>query len=227
MRNWRWYLVSIVVVGALWSWLPWRATNSPEEEKELRPEFPVQAFAFRVSQRLNEHGEIPDNALWRAKLERDALVDEGDSGGIGPSSWIWLGPGNIGGRTRPVVFQPGNPNVIYIGTASGGIWKTTNGGAWWEPLTDFMPTLAVATMVIRPDLPSVLYAGTGEGFFTNDYGIQNTSALTGAGIFKSTDGGETWEQIPSTSGPDWTSVNRLALSPANPNIMLAATGTGI
>jgi photosystem II stability/assembly factor-like uncharacterized protein len=227
MNSWRWLLLLILVIGAGLVWLPEKRMGTPQETKELRPEFPVQAFAFRVSQRLSENGEIPENALWRAKLERDALVDPGDGGGIGPSSWVWLGPGNIGGRTRPVVFHPNNPNIIYIGTASGGIWKTTNGGAWWVPLADFMPTLAVATLVIRPDQPSVLYAGTGEGFFTNDYGIQNTSALTGAGIFKSADGGETWEQIPSTAGPDWTSVNRLALSPTNPNIMLAATGTGI
>lgn len=124
-------------------------------------------------------------------------------------------------------MHPTQPNTLWIGSASGGIWKTTNGGTSWQPLDDFLPSLAIGCMAIDPTNPDILYAGTGEGFFETVEGSSNTAAIRGAGILRTTDGGATWSQLPGTATPDWYFVNRLAINPANPQILLAATGTGI
>ena len=139
--------------------------------------------------------------------------------GIGRNSWTWLGPGNIGGRVRSLVIDPANPEVMFAGGVAGGLFTTTTGGESWAPVDDFMANLAVSTIVMRPGLPTTLFAGTGEGFY-------NTDGIRGAGVFTSTDGGVTWTQLPATATANWWYVNRLAISP-NGGVMLAATRTGI
>jgi photosystem II stability/assembly factor-like uncharacterized protein len=199
-----------------------------ESESVERPDSPIEAAMMRYQARLNEDGVIPDDALIRAKAQRDALIQrQGLGGGVSSARWTWLGPGNIGGRIRPVIFDHTDSNTIYVGGASGGIWKTTNGGAHWEPLDDFMATLAIGCMAIDPVDPNVLYAGTGEGFFETVEGTSNTAAVRGAGIFRSLDAGSTWQQIESTATPDFHFVNRIAIDPTDPSILIAATGTGI
>ncbi len=197
-------------------------------EGDERPDSPIAAAIQRWQARLSEDGTIPPNALWNAKLHRDSMVlNRGLGGGIDPERWTWIGPGNIGGRIRPVIFHPNDPNIMWVGAASGGVWKTTNGGGLWQPMDDFMASLAVGCMVIHPTNPDVLFVGTGEGFFETVGGSSNTAAVRGAGIFRSIDGGATWQQIPSTANEDFYWVNRLAFSPADPDIMLAACGSGV
>lgn len=200
-----------------------------EEAGEPRPDQPIAAAAFRYYARLSEDGTVPANALMRAKQQRDRLIGDGmsDGGGVDPESWTWLGPGNIGGRIRAIVIHPQDFNIMWIGSASGGIWRTTDGGQLWLPQDDFMASLSVGCMTMDPANPDVLYAGTGEGFFETLEGSTNTAAVRGAGIFKSMDGGATWAQMASTANADFYFVNRIAISPADPSIMLAATGTGI
>lgn len=145
--------------------------------------------------------------------------------GISPGGWTWLGPGNIGGRTRALVVHPTTPTVMWAGSVGGGVWRTTSGGVTWAPLTDFMGSLAVSCLVLQPADPphppasTVLYAGTGEGYYNGD-------ALRGAGLFKSTDGGVTWTQLSSTANPNFYWVNRLAFS-ADGKTLLAATRNGL
>ncbi len=108
---------------------------------------------------------------------------------------------------------------MWVASVSGGIWKTLNSGTSWNPVADFMANLNVTTMVLDPDHPDILFAGTGEGF-------SNTDALRGAGIFMSRDGGANWTQLPATTGPDYYYVNRVALSPYG-KVLTAATLTGL
>ena len=108
---------------------------------------------------------------------------------------------------------------MYVGSVSGGIWRTTNGGASWQPLEDFMANMAVSTMVMDPTNPNIIYAGTGEGFF-------NADRIKGAGIFKTTNGGSSWTRLSSTNNSNFDFVNRLAFSTSG-NILLAATEAGI
>jgi len=138
--------------------------------------------------------------------------------GISPGGWTWLGPGNIGGRTRSIAIHPTSPSIMWAASVAGGIWKTTNGGASWGPLDDFMASLNVSTLVLDPTDSNTLYAGTGEGFY-------NLDGLRGAGVFRSADGGMTWSQLSSTSGPQFVYVNRLAIS-GDGNTLLAAVRNG-
>ncbi|MEO8386278.1 MAG: hypothetical protein ABI583_13605, partial [Betaproteobacteria bacterium] len=141
--------------------------------------------------------------------------------GISNTQWTSIGPGNIGGRIRAIAFDPRNASRIFLGAASGGIWLTEDAGASFRPLQDFMGNLAIGALVIDQVNPNIMYAGTGESF----------AGLTGIGVFKSVDGGVTWSILQATStdtsvnatGNDWIYVNRLAISQANSNILLAGT----
>ncbi len=199
-----------------------------EREGEHAPDQPSEAMAFRAMQRRSADGTTPENALLRAKAQRDALVSADVAGaGLTSASWTSLGPGNIGGRIRGLVIHPTQTSTIWIGSASGGIWKTTNGGTTWTALDDFLPSLAVGCLRMHPTDPNTLYAGTGEGFFDNPTGESNATPIRGAGIFRTTDGGATWTQLPATANADFYFVNELAIDPANPAIFLAATQSGL
>ncbi|HWW03458.1 MAG TPA: LamG-like jellyroll fold domain-containing protein [Candidatus Acidoferrum sp.] len=148
------------------------------------------------------------------------------TGGPGPlvatlntNNWEWLGPGNIGGRTRSIVIHPTQPGTMWVGGVGGGVWKTTNNAASFFPCDDWMGNLAVSCLALDQTNPSVLYAGTGEGF-------GNADSITGAGVFKSFDGGSNWMQLNNFLLNSYN-INRLVISPTNNKVILAATSAGI
>jgi photosystem II stability/assembly factor-like uncharacterized protein len=208
-----------------------RVSSYGGQPAQTDPDDAPAAARFRYQQRLSADGTVPDNALLRAKGQRDALLwqqrSRGDGGEPAFARFEWLGPGNVGGRLRAILVHPEQPDTLWIGSAGGGIWKTTDGGANWSPLDDFLPSLSIGCMALDPQNPDVIYAGTGEGFFNTVEGTSNTAAIRGAGIFRSTDGGATWAHLESTGGPEWYFVNRLAIDPEDTKIMLAATENGI
>lgn len=138
-------------------------------------------------------------------------------------AWQERGPGNVPGRTRTIIVDPDDPThqTWLVGSVAGGVWKTTDGGDSWISLTDHLPNLAVSHLVMAPSNHDIIYMGTGEGFF-------NVDAAVGDGIFKSTDRGESWTQLPSTAADSaFRFVNRLAVDPDNPDVVVAATNIGI
>ncbi len=180
-----------------------------------RSDSPFEAADYFREQRVPVNEPLPleryTSALRRARqLPRLARAS-------GSSGWEFLGPGNVGGRSRGIVIHPQNSNTIWIGGATGGVWKTTDGGQSWNPTTDFLPALSISSLVIDPSNPDILYAGTGE----------QTQNWRGAGIYKTTDGGLTWSQLPATAASDFWFVNNIAVSPAAPSHLYAATNTGI
>ena len=203
------------------------------------PDLQRERLAFRLIQNRDERGTIPHNGLYRAfqQLEQIKQVTPIRStagipcggvsahralpltAGLENQSWVWLGPGNVGGRTRSLLIHPDNQQTMWAGSVGGGVWRTDDGGQTWTPLADFMGNLAIACMAMSPQNPDVIYAGTGEGF-------GNVDALRGAGIFRTMDGGLNWQQLPSTASDQFRRVNRLAISP-NGATILAATGVGI
>jgi hypothetical protein len=199
--------------------------------------------AFRLRQVVDDEGRLPTDALTHAlrqldstrtrsvapqqvagvptgrDVEPQALIPPRAGLGPGPAGgWLSLGPGNIGGRTRSLVVHPRRRRVIWAASVGGGVWRTDDGGTSWAPVDDFMANLAVTTLVMDPTDPNVIYAGTGEGF-------SNLDALRGAGIFRTADGVH-WQQLPSTTGASFRTVNRLAIS-ADGVVLLAATSAGI
>ena len=140
--------------------------------------------------------------------------------------WTALGPGNIGGRTRTLVIHPAQPEIMWAGGVSGGVWKTNDAGESWLPVSDRLANIAVNSMAIDPSNPDVLYIGTGEGYFREI--VRGTwLPLRGAGIYKSTDGGATWSWLEATANADFHWVNDLVISPRDPNRIYAATRTGV
>lgn len=188
----------------------YRQKRLPEGETEI----PVERyFAAREHMRLMPQYSTALNRLLPPQAEMKAAEAES-------ATWTPLGPGNIGGRTRSLLINPVDTQVMYAAGVAGGVWKSVNGGASWTPLADMLPNLAVNSMAMDPRNPNVIYAGTGEGFFNSD-------AVRGAGIFKTTDGGATWTRLENTTGQDFYYVNDIAISPANSQRVYAATRTGV
>ena len=190
---------------------------------------PGEAANFFRDQRLS--AAVPDYPLERVLTEANKLkaLQVGIEGvGSSPGAilaWQELGPGNIGGRTRTLVIDPTQPDTIYAAGVNGGVWKSLDAGAGWTPLDDFLPNLAVSALAIDPTNPSVLYAGTGEGVFPGSVSPR------GAGIFKTTDAGATWQLLPATSSAVASNafhyVNKIVISPNDSNRIYAATRTGV
>ena len=136
-------------------------------------------------------------------------------------TWNEIGPSNIGGRTRQLLFDPRNADVMYTAAVAGGVWKTLDGGRSWRQLTDLaIPNIAVNSLAIDARAPATLYAGTGEGYFNGD-------GVRGAGIFKTTDAGNTWTRLPATNTADFRFVNDVIVSPRSSNRLYAATRSGV
>jgi uncharacterized protein (TIGR03437 family) len=150
--------------------------------------------------------------------------------------WTQLGPQPTvdnsqlatSGRVTALAVDPRSDNTVYLGASEGGVWKTTNGGTSWTPLTDYEPSLSIGALAVAPANPDIVYAATGEGSFSpgNYYG---------AGILKSTDAGATWTYFPGpfagARGPlspcaGGSFISALASHPSNAQIVLAALRFG-
>ena len=192
----------------------------PEGESEL----PLEKYVEATEQmrQMPVHSTADNRWMSREEL-RTANPEQPKLG-----TWTWLGPGNIGGRTRTIVFNPQNPSVIYAGGVSGGVWKSTDGGASWTAISDLIANLPVSALALEPGNPNVIYAGTGEGFEIGSVNNVNiTGAHRGLGIYKSTDGGANWTRLPGTNTADFYYINDLVVSANGPQRVYAATSTGV
>ena len=120
----------------------------------------------------------------------------------------WSGSDDASGRVVSLAVDPTDPDIVFAASASGGIWKTVDGGNLWTPLTDELSILNHGAVAIDPSDPDVVYAGTGE----------YTTGSTGDGLFRSTDGGLYWERI-ATSGEVGSTCSGIAVSPADADLI--------
>src|SRR6185295_4463962 len=123
-----------------------------------------------------------------------------------------LGPAVMGGRIDDFAVAANNPHIIYVATASGGLWKTSNNGTTWEPLFDNQPVSSIGDVTLAPSNPDIVWVGTGEA-------NNRQSSSWGDGVYKSTDGGKTWEQV---GLKDSHHIGRIVIHPQNPNIVYVA-----
>ncbi len=134
-------------------------------------------------------------------------------------SWEERGPANVQGRTRAVVADPrdNTGSTWLIGSVGGGVWKTTDSGKHWQNLTEGLPNLSTSSLAICKNTPDIIYVGTGEGFY-------NIDAIGGSGIWKSTDGGNSWTQLSSTTNAaQFRDVTRIVVNPADANELVVTT----
>jgi len=127
-----------------------------------------------------------------------------------------IGPGGMSGRVTAIDVVTDNPDMMYVGTASGGLWKSNSGGITWEPIFNKEVTASVGAVAIQQSNPSVLWVGTGEGNPRN-------SLNGGYGVYKSLDGGKTWKGM----GLEKTRhIHRIKIDPTDPNtVYVGAIGS--
>jgi photosystem II stability/assembly factor-like uncharacterized protein len=127
-------------------------------------------------------------------------------------SWRPIGPAMFAGRVADVAGVPGNPDILYVGAASSGLYKSTNGGTTFQPVFETGQTLSIGAIAVQPDNPDIVYVGTGEGAVRN-------SISFGDGIYKTTDGGRTWTHL---GLKETERFSRIAIHPADARVVLAA-----
>ena len=120
-----------------------------------------------------------------------------------------IGPAIMGGRVADVEGVPGDPNVVYVASASGGLWKTTNGGVTWKPIFERQGTISIGDIALAPSNPDVVWVGTGESNVRN-------SVSFGDGVYKSTDGGKSWQHM---GLKETERISAIAINPQNPDIV--------
>lgn len=165
------------------------------------------------AQRAYPYGEIPLHR-WRDARAQAELTRRGFVSG---PWWSPRGPKNVPGRITDLAVDPTDDDVVYAGTAEGGVFRTLDGGQSWTPLFDTMPALSIGAVAVDPSDPDVVYAGTGE---VNPGG--GSVAYGGAGLFRSTDRGVTWSLVGlETTG----TIGRIVVDPTDPlTIYVAANG---
>ncbi|MCZ7557341.1 MAG: T9SS type A sorting domain-containing protein [Bacteroidia bacterium] len=188
--------------------------------KGVRKHIPAIEFYY-LSRWYGNPGVNVELERYKALQEVENRLNKGFDKVTESNIWRSLGPGNIAGRVRAIAFRPDDPNVVFAGGASGGIFKSTNGGQNdWRPVMDFTDAIPVGAIAIDPVNPDIMYAGTGEP--TADlYKVNSGPSFSGVGVFKSTDAGESWTRLP---WPQATSaIHRILIDPRNPNVILVAS----
>lgn len=165
--------------------------------------------------------------VWlRGLREKRALIDKQRAtsdhmAGYAPAGagtpWFTIGPRNVNGRVKALAVHPTDPNTVYAGAASGGVWKSTDGAQSWRPLWDQQDTMAATAVAIAPSTPNTVYAATGE--WTPGYG----PGFPGTGLFVSTDAGATWTQRTALVS---RRVAQVLVSPTDANRVYVAGESG-
>jgi len=203
-----------------------------DEGEGNESDFIRKRMAWFHDQRAYPNKTIPAGIRQRAVKERERRIElesalrrslSPQTAATPEPAWTLIGPEPVGfygvdaGRVTALAIDPANPKILYMGGAEGGVWQSVNNGTTWKPLTDKEPSMAVGSIAIDPENSNTIYVGTGEENFSGD-------SYYGAGILKSTNGGQTWTQSLSSldavpCGGQW--VGAMAVHPTNSNIVLA------
>ena len=169
----------------------------------------MYTFLKEREKEINKEGSGPNVLQWTN------IGPSGIIGDVDHPQW-----GEVSGRVKGIAVDPSDPNIVYIGAASGGIWKTTNGGDDWADIGDNLASLTFGSIAIDPNNPGTIYAGAGE----IRYGF-SPIIYDGEGLYKSTDAGVNWVHHTLGLG-EFTNFGDLEVSPHDSNILFAALGSG-
>jgi len=190
---------------------------------ESGPERPDRAWFMR--QRMSSGEAVPIRARERALARWKSRATGGGTalraGAASPSVtagvWTFAGPTNIGGRLTALAVDPTNPDHLWAGAAAGGIFESADQGSTWSPVFDGQPLLPVGALAAHPSNPDVVYVGTGEA---NGAGY----SYDGDGVFRSADGGTTWQPL-GLAGT--RRIGRIAIDPLSPQRIFVAAAGGV
>ena len=123
-----------------------------------------------------------------------------------------IGPAIMGGRIDDIAVVENNPSTYYVGVATGGVWKTTNAGTTFDPIFDEQGSTSIGDIAIAPSDPNIVWVGTGEP-------NNRQSSSWGDGVYRSLDGGKTWQNMGLR---DSKHIGRVVIDPRDPNIVYVA-----
>ncbi len=193
---------------------------------------PFKRWEYNWSNFLKSDGTFSTKEdLWKAWGEKKAMNTQSFQRKTDVSNWTPLGPNMNSntyysatnkkqtgqGRVNAVAVDPSAPNTYYVGTPAGGIWKSIDAGVNWTPLTDELPQIGVSGIAIHPTDSNTIYIATGDDDANNSFSV---------GVWKSEDGGITWNNTGELQGNPITS-HEIYIQPNNPETILVATSTGI
>lgn len=194
--------------------------------------------------RLLKDGSFPKSSITVSEWEKyqnvnRTIVETSKANGVNSANGNWASKGPFTskggysglGRVNCIAFHPSDPNIFWIGTPAGGVWKTLDGGQTWSTSTDDFPVLGVSDIAVNPTNPNILYAATGDGDVSGSLSSLNSTGLgdtKSIGVLKSFDGGNSWFY----TGLNWSVsseklIRRLIIDPVNPNHLVAAASDGI
>jgi len=165
----------------------------------------------------------------RKEVEQQRLLKTGNT-----LSWEERGPNNVAGRTRAFMFDKDNPDKMIVGGVAGGLWMSENGGGIWTSIEDAFEKGCIAVTAITQATNGDIYVGTGEAVNLSGEGYGG-NGIYGTGVFKSVDGGTTWNVCngtepatdPANVNDSWATVTQMASHATNPGLIYAATGGGV
>ncbi len=187
-------------------------------------------WEWYMEQRVDNSGYLPTRTLWSENQKtmntRQFLQNNADwncIGPFGPPIWkvnnAYNGTISGAGRVECIEFHPSNPDIMWIGTHSGGFWKTTDGGVSWFTTSNELPSLGISDIVVDPSNPDVLYVGTGD---------RDTDYTFSIGLLKSLDGGESFQETGlNYIIQDQEVITEIIIDPNNSDILIVSTTEGI
>lgn len=188
------------------------------EEEDGGPGHPGW-FSQWTEMRKNAAGIVPEDYLKDIYLAESQRWGNQKTAAGELTNVVELGPFNVGGRTRALIVDVADHDHLLAGGISGGIWSSTDRGVTWTAINDQAQSLAVTYLSQDPNQPNEIYFSTGEV-------RGNSAGISGAGVFKSTDGGATFNQLPATTSSTFNSTWRVQVSPVEPGLLYVATRTG-
>jgi photosystem II stability/assembly factor-like uncharacterized protein len=234
MRFYRTITVIVTTSALLIGFLTF--VNSPEEISTVQGKKisgAYDALNFWTMARAYPNDDIPNIARYaafeQAKLNKLYKTENLQTS----NQWQTIGPHNKGGRTNAIAFNPQNPNTMYLGSASGGLWRSYTGGVGvdgWHYVATGFSVLGVSTIAVEPNDSNTIYIGTGEVYNYDAGGTgaadRRTRGTYGMGILKTTDGGATWSKSLDWSYQQQRGIWAVKINPLNPNTVWAATTEG-